>query len=155
MAIAREHQQLIHVGDRLYRSSLTEAYYAIFQRDGRQVKRSLKTIDRGLAKGELEELRRKVERLTASDAKTSPFAEYKRDQKTGEIADGLIGGLAHRWFESVKVSIKPKVVRMYLNSIKMQARHVGKLTGPQHRLAPDRAVGSTARHGVFCSDLQR
>jgi hypothetical protein len=63
VAIAREHQQLIHVGDRLYRSSLTEAYYAIFQRDGRQVKRSLKTIDRGLAKGELEELRRKVERL--------------------------------------------------------------------------------------------
>ena len=39
----RKHQKLIHVGDCLYRSSRTDVYYAIFQREGRQVKRSLKT----------------------------------------------------------------------------------------------------------------
>jgi integrase len=142
-------QKLIHVGDCLYRSSLTDCYYAIFQRDGRQVKRSLKTADRELARRKLEELRRKVERLTVSDAKTLPFAEYKRDQKTGEITHELIGGLAHRWFESVKVSIKPKTVRMYLNSIKMLARHFGKLTV--------RSIGLrqieqwAAQRGVECS----
>jgi len=38
-----EHQKLVHVGDCLYRSSVTDVYYAIFQRDGRQVKRRLKT----------------------------------------------------------------------------------------------------------------
>jgi hypothetical protein len=37
----RELQKLIHVGDCLYRSSRTNVYYAIFQRDGKQVKRSL------------------------------------------------------------------------------------------------------------------
>ena len=41
----RKHQKLIHVGDCLYRSSRTDVYYAIFQRDGKQVKRSLKTTD--------------------------------------------------------------------------------------------------------------
>jgi hypothetical protein len=67
---SRKQQNLIHVGDCLYRSSLTDVYYGIFERDGRQVKRSLKTADRELAKRRLEDLRRKVERLTADDSKT-------------------------------------------------------------------------------------
>ena len=45
----RKHQKLIHVGDCLYRSSRTDVYYAIFQRDGKQVKRSLRTTDPELA----------------------------------------------------------------------------------------------------------
>ena len=66
--IAKHHsqQKLINVGNWLYRSHLTDGYYGIFERDGRQVKRSLKTTDRELAKRRVEELRRKVERLTAS-----------------------------------------------------------------------------------------
>ncbi len=124
----RKNQKLIHVGDCLYRSSITDVYYGIFERDGRQVKRSLKTADRELAKRRLEDLRRKVERLTADDSKTLPFAEYKRDEKTGEMTAELIGGLAKRWFDAVSVSIKPKTVRMYLNSVKMLARHFGSVT---------------------------
>jgi len=64
----REHQKLIHVGDYLYRSSVTDVYYAIFQRDGRQVKRSLKTTDPELAKRRREIHRQKVERLTSDSA---------------------------------------------------------------------------------------
>lgn len=124
----RKQQKLEHVGDCLYRSSLTDRYYGIFERDGRQVKRSLKTADRELAKRRVEELRRKVERLTADDAKTLPFAEYKCDEKTGEITAELIGGLAKRWFDAVSVSIKPKTVSMYQNSVKMLARFFGSLT---------------------------
>jgi len=45
----RKHQKLVHVGDCVYRSSRTDVYYAIFQRDGKQVKRSLQTIDPELA----------------------------------------------------------------------------------------------------------
>lgn len=121
-------QQLVHVGDCLYRSSITDVYYGIFKRDGRQVKRSLKTTDRELAKRKLEELRRKVDRLTGDDAKTLPFTEYRRDKKTGEITDDLIGGLAKRWFDAAAVSIKPKTVSMYQNSINMLAKHFGNMT---------------------------
>jgi len=124
----RKQQTLEHVGDCLYRSSLTDVYYGIFERDGRQVKRSLKTADRELARRRAEELRRKVERLTADDSKTLPFAEYKRDEKTGTITAELVGGLAKRWFDAAAVSIKPKTVSMYQNSIKMLARFFGSLT---------------------------
>jgi integrase len=119
----RKQQKLIHVGDCLYRSSLTDVYYAIFERDGRQVKRSLKTADPELAKRRREEYRRKVERLTADDTKTLPFAEY--DKKRPKE---LVGGLAKRWLDSVAVAIKPKTLRMYLNSVRMLARHFGVLT---------------------------
>ena len=45
--IAKHHsqQKLINVGNWLYRSHLTDGYYGIFERDGRQVKRRLKTTD--------------------------------------------------------------------------------------------------------------
>ena len=125
---AQKVQILVHVGDCLYRSSITNIYYGIFKRDGRQVKRSLKTADRELAKRRLEELRRKVERLTSDNAKSLPFAEYRRDEKTGTITTELIGGVAKRWFDAAAVSIKPKTVTMYLNSIKMLSRHFGSTT---------------------------
>src|SRR5437868_132801 len=117
----RTQQRLIHKGDCLYRSSATDVYYAIFQRDGRQVKRSLKTTDPELAKRRREDHRRKVERLTGSDAKTLPFAEY-------DATGALIGGVAKRWFDSVAVSIKPKTVGMYQNSVKQLAKYFGNLT---------------------------
>jgi site-specific recombinase XerD len=116
----RKQQKLIHVGDCLYRSSVTDVYYAIFTRDGRQVKRSLKTTDPELAKRRREEYRRKVERLTADDAKTLPFAEYDKDGK-------LIGGVAKHWFDAVAVSLKPHTVAMYLKSVRMLARRFGSL----------------------------
>jgi site-specific recombinase XerD len=121
-------QELVHVGDCLYRSSVTDIYYGIFKREGRQVKRSLKTTDRELAKRKLEELRRKVDRLTGDDAKTLPFTEYRRDEKTGQVTDDLIGGLAKRWLDAAAVSLKPKTVGMYRNSIKMLAKHFGSMT---------------------------
>ena len=89
----RKHQDLVHAGDRLYRSSRTDVYYAIFQRDGKQVKRSLKPTDPELVKRRRETHRQKVERLNSDSAKNLPFAEY--DAKTKE----LIGGLARRWIE--------------------------------------------------------
>lgn len=114
-------QQLFHVGDCLCRSSITGIYCAIFKRDGRQVKRSLKTADREMAKRRIEELRQQVDRLTAADAKTLVFAEYS---STGE----LVGGVAKRWLDATTVSIKPKTARMYHNSVKMLAKQFGAVT---------------------------
>jgi hypothetical protein len=59
----------IHVGDCLYRSSRTDVYYASFQRDGKQVKRSLKTTDPELAKRRREVHRQKIGRLNIDGAK--------------------------------------------------------------------------------------
>jgi len=43
----RKQQKLIHVGDCLYRSSSTDIYYAIFERDGRQRLRIRSLLDDG------------------------------------------------------------------------------------------------------------
>jgi site-specific recombinase XerD len=124
----RRQQTLENVGDCLYRSSLTEVYYGIFERDGRQVKRSLRTSDRELAKRRLEELRRKVERLSASDSKTLPFAEYKPNEKAGAKNDELIGGLAKRWIDAVGGGMELSSRDRQLGVIRNLGRHLRGLS---------------------------
>ena len=118
----RKHQKLIHVGDCLYRSSRTDVYYAIFQRDGKQVKRSLKTTDPELAKRRREVHRQKVERLNSDSAKNLPFAEY--DAKTKQ----LIGGLAKRWIEIAGGTMEPSSRERMLGVIRNLNQHLGGLT---------------------------
>ncbi len=124
----RRQQTLENVGDCLYRSSLTNLYYGILERDGRQVKRSLKTDDRELAKRRLEELRRKVGRLSASDAKTLPFAEYKPDEKTGAKTNELVGGLAKRWIDAAGGGMEPSSRDRQLGVIHNLSRHLRGVT---------------------------
>ncbi len=51
------------VGENLYRLKPSGTYYALFKRSGKQIRKSLKTDDRELAKRKLGELRKKVGRL--------------------------------------------------------------------------------------------
>ncbi len=120
----RKQQKLVHVGDCLYRSSVTDVYYAIFERDGRQVKRSLKTTDPELAKRRREDHRTKVERL-ASTGRALPFAEYKLNETTGELTSELIGGLSKRWIDHVGRTVEPSTRDRYLENIRTLA-HVFK-----------------------------
>src|SRR5712691_1023379 len=90
---------LQHAGENLYRNQSSGIYYALFKRDGKQIRRSLKTADKELARRKLSDMREQVQRLSGDDAKTLPFAEYKHDEKTGEITADLVGGLAKRWFD--------------------------------------------------------
>src|SRR5229473_5660885 len=82
---------LKHAGENLYRNQSSGIYYALFKRDGKQIRRSLKTADKELARRKLSDLREQVQRLTADDAKSLPFAEYDKGE--------LIGGLAKRWLD--------------------------------------------------------
>src|ERR1043166_6968779 len=100
-------QPLQHVGENLYRNQSSGIYYALFKRDGKQIRRSLKTCDKELARRKLADLREQVQRLTGDDAKTLPFTEYKIDEKTGEETDELIGGVAKRWFDLATAGLKP------------------------------------------------
>ena len=70
--VTPELQVLNRAGKNLFYSVASGVYYAIFRRDGKQIRRSLKTPDRKLA-----ELRGKVERLTTDHAKPPPFAEWQ------------------------------------------------------------------------------
>jgi integrase len=119
----RNHQKLVHAGDCLYRSSRTDVYYAIFERDGRQVKRSLKTTDTELAKRRRDDQRVKVERLTSDSAKHLPFAEYDKEKPTE-----LIGGLAKRWIEIAGGTMEPSSRDRMLGVIRNLHQHMGGLT---------------------------
>lgn len=73
----------------LYRSADSGIYYGLFKRRGDQVKRSLKTADKELARRLLEELRQKVSRLNTKDGKSI-----------------LLEDLAKRWLDSVSGMLK-------------------------------------------------
>lgn len=98
---------LQHAGENLFRNKSSGIYYALFKRAGKQIRRSLKTTDKGLARRRLAALREQVQRLAANDAKTLPFAEYRRDQATGDLTHELIGGLAKRWLDVSTATLKP------------------------------------------------
>jgi integrase len=74
----------------LYRSSDSGVFYGIFTRKGDQVKKSLKTTDKELARRRLEALRQKVARLNTKAGKAIVFAD-----------------LAKRWLDTVSGMMKP------------------------------------------------
>jgi len=74
----------------LYRSADSGMLYGIFTRKGDQVKKSLKTTDKELARRRLEALRQKVARLNTKAGKAILFAD-----------------LAKRWLDTVSGMMKP------------------------------------------------
>ena len=82
-----DQQKLTNVGDNLWRSDKSKKYYAIFKRNGKQIKRSLKTADKQLAQGKLAELRTKVDQLDTGDAAKIAFSVL---DKKGKVVGGLL-----------------------------------------------------------------
>ena len=72
---------LQYVGENLYRNKSSGIYYALFKRDGKQIRKSLKTADKAMARRYLGDLRGQVQRLTTAEAKSLPFAEYEKNEK--------------------------------------------------------------------------
>jgi hypothetical protein len=63
------------VAENLHRLQSTGGYYALLKQSGKQIRRSLKTTDRTLAKRRLEELRRKVAKLQVNPEVSSHQAK--------------------------------------------------------------------------------
>lgn len=82
-------QVLAKVGTCLYRSVVSKIYYGIYKRAGKQVKRSLKTTDKELAKRQLEQLRQKVARLNTKGGSKILFDD-----------------LAAKWLEATSSALK-------------------------------------------------
>src|SRR5277367_443004 len=62
----------------LYRSSASGVFYGIFTRKGDQIKKSLKTTDKELARRRLEALRQKVARLNTKVGKAILFGDFAK-----------------------------------------------------------------------------
>jgi len=76
-------QQLLNrVAENLYRSESSSRYYAIFFRDGKQIKRSLKTTDPAIAKRRLRNLSQKVDSLDLSKSQATFGQVIERWQQT-------------------------------------------------------------------------
>jgi integrase len=82
------------VAQNLYRLESSGVYYALFKRGGKQIRKSLKTVDPALARRRLSELGAKVSRLNQSNgAGHLTFEE-----------------LAQRWLDRQRVALKEKSV---------------------------------------------
>lgn len=89
------------VAQNLYRLESSGAYYALFKRAGKQIRRSLKTDDPALARRRLGELRNKVARLnTIKGASKITFAK-----------------LAKRWLDNHRVHLKERTVASVNSSL--------------------------------------
>lgn len=100
-----EQQVLLNVGDNLFRSRSSGIYYALFKRDGKQIRRSLKTDDKDLARRRLEELRSKVNRLADLTGKAIAFEDVAK--RWLDAISATLKGASHRRRESAINSLKP------------------------------------------------
>jgi hypothetical protein len=91
MEIVRKSQTLEKINiPCLYRSSDSAISYGIFSRTGDQIKRSLKTTDKELARRRLKALRQKVARLNSKAGRAILFTD-----------------LAKRWLDTLGNMMKP------------------------------------------------
>lgn len=103
------------VGENLYRNKTSGVYYAFFKRSGKQIRKSLKTTEKELARRYLADKRREVQRLTTGDAKSLPFTEYEKNAENEK--KHLAGGLARRWLDTAAVNLKPASLDRRLRTI--------------------------------------
>jgi len=94
-------QTLINIGDNLYRSSKSGKYYAIFKRNGKQIRRSLKTTDKQLAQRKLAELRDRVDQL---DTDTSAKVAFSIFDGKGNV----VGGLLRQYIDNKLGNVLPR-----------------------------------------------
>jgi integrase len=117
------------VGENLWRNQSSGVYYALFKRSGKQIRRTLKTKERGLAKRRLEELRGKVEGLKVG-AKELNFRE-----------------LSDIWLSSLKGgNLKPKSYERRATAVRSLLPFYGVL--PVRSVTPRHCDEWKARRGV-------
>jgi len=101
-------QELRRVSECLYRSQQSGVYYAILKRKGKQIKRSLRTSDKTLAKRRLAELSKKAVALTQGGDSAITF-----------------DNLAKRWLRAVSSQMKPSSLRRQATVVKGLGRVFG------------------------------
>ena len=90
-----------NVAENLYRHNKSGRYYALFKRGGKQIRKSLKTNDKDLAKRKLTDLRANVANLTTD----------------GGTRNITFTDLSERWLEKQKPTLKESSYRRIKNCI--------------------------------------
>ncbi|MBI5821351.1 MAG: site-specific integrase [Verrucomicrobia bacterium] len=116
----------------LYRHTPSKTFYAILKRNGRQVKRSLKTKDRELARRRLEQLRQRVSYLKSAENANMMFAE-----------------LTKQWLSSVSPNLKRSTIERYERSLEMLEEYFKKPVRNISRI--DCEAWATARSKGFAA----
>jgi integrase len=101
-------QRLNRAGQCLYQSARSDIYYAVFYRDNKQIKLSLKTTDKELARRRLEPIRQKIASFKSKESAALTFAD-----------------LAERWLRTQEGRMKPKSFerrKVAVTAIKAQFR---------------------------------
>ena len=101
----------VRVGENLYRVKETGGYYALVKRNRKQIRRSLKTSDKALAKRRLNVLLQKVDKLRV-DPKISniTFLEYSQ-----------------RWLEKTGVNVKEKTSQRLKHCLDGLSPYIGRI----------------------------
>lgn len=122
------------VAECLYRHFKTGTYYALVKRNGKQIRKSLKTQDRQLADRKLAEFRTKAGRLTnPTKDRHITFMELAKD-----------------WFETAKTRLKPSSAKGLEVNIRQVSKHFGIkavrsiTTGDCHEWEKKRGVNISA-----------
>ena len=108
----------VRVGENLYRVKETGGYYALVKRNRKQIRRSLKTTDKALAKRRLNVLLQKVDKLKV-DPKISniTFLEYSQ-----------------RWLEKTEVNVKEKTSQRLKHCLDGLTPYIGYI--PVRNISP-------------------
>lgn len=129
------------VGENLWRNQSSGIYYALLKRSGKQIRRSLKTSDRSLAKRRLDDLQGKVDGLRVG-AKDLAFRD-----------------LAAKWLESLKGgALKPNALQRRVTSVNGLLPYFGALSlrsiTPAHCDAWKVKRGPTVKGSTFNIDRE-
>ena len=90
------------VSENLYKVTETGGYYALVKRGGKQIRRSLKTTDKALAKRRLAELKQKASKLrTGKEYASVTFEKY-----------------SERWIKAKEASLKSLTIRRMKDCLK-------------------------------------
>ena len=99
---ARKPYTFKRVSENLYKVTETGGYYALVKRGGKQIRRSLKTTDKALAKRRLAELKEKASKLrTGKEYASVTFEKY-----------------SERWIKAKEASLKSLTIRRMKDCLK-------------------------------------
>lgn len=112
-------QTLFRIADNLYRSDSSGIIYAILTKDGRQIRRSLRTNNKDTARARLTKLR-------------DDLLEADGNHRDAELVGLSFKDAAGRWLEAVSATLRPRTLESRRWSIKALTPHfpqaIGKIT---------------------------
>ena len=108
---SRKQYTFKRVSENLYKVIETGGYYALVKRGGKQIRRSLKTNDKALAKRRLSELKEKASKLrTGKEHASITFEKY-----------------SERWIKAKEASLKSKTIRRMKDCLKGIKPYLGTI----------------------------